>query len=72
MRSLSRKRLRPSAAALCVLSMFSCSYGDGQDKEENNKHKRSESAPISAPMPNHVLIAARTMTEHGPYGSLPD
>jgi hypothetical protein len=31
----SSKRLGLSAAALCVLSMFSCSYGDREDKKED-------------------------------------
>ena len=27
---------------LCGLSMFSCSYGDREDKEEDDKAKRAE------------------------------
>ena len=38
----SRNRRRLSAAALAVLSMFSCSYGDREDKEEDAKAKRAE------------------------------
>jgi hypothetical protein len=35
--SQSRKRL---AAAMALLSMFSCSYGDREDREEDDKAKR--------------------------------
>ena len=38
----SRNRRRLSAAALAVLSMFSCSYGDREDKEEDAKARRAE------------------------------
>jgi hypothetical protein len=35
-----RKRRRLGAAGLAVLSMFSCSYGDREDKKEDDKIKR--------------------------------
>ena len=50
MRPLARKRLRLPAAALCALSMFSCSYGEREDKEEDSKHLRSELV-LPAPEP---------------------
>ena len=36
----SRNRRRLSAAALAILSMFSCSYGDRDDEEEDEKVRR--------------------------------
>lgn len=38
----SRNRRRLAAAGLAVVSMFSCSYGDREDKEEDAKARRSE------------------------------
>jgi hypothetical protein len=35
-------RNRRLAAGLAVLSMFSCSYGDREDKEEDEQAKRAE------------------------------
>ena len=38
----SRTQRRLSAAGLALLAMFSCSYGDREDKEEDAKAKRVE------------------------------
>ena len=38
----SRTQRRLSAAGLALLAMFSCSYGDREDKEEDAKAKRAE------------------------------
>ena len=47
-----RRRL---AAGLLALSMFSCSYGDREDKEEDEKAKRVE---IVLPSPGFARAAA--------------
>ena len=38
---VARNRRRLAAAGLLALSMFSCSYGDREDKKEDEKSKRT-------------------------------
>lgn len=51
-----RSRRRLAAAGLLMLSMFSCSYGDREDKEEDDKNKRAE--PV---LPSSVFVRAATV-----------
>jgi hypothetical protein len=39
--SAARNRRRLAAAGLALLSMFSCSYGDREDRKEDEKAKRT-------------------------------
>ena len=51
----SRNRRRLAAAGLLALSMFSCSYGDREDKDEDEKAKRAE---LVLPAPGFAGAAA--------------
>ena len=55
----SRNRRRLSAAALAVLSMFSCSYGDREDKEEDEQAKRAAVVlePAERPLPREDAVS---------------
>ena len=54
MRAARSRRL--AAAGLLVLSMFSCSYGDREDKEEDDKNRRAE--PV---LPSSLFVRAATV-----------
>ena len=51
----SRNRRRLVAAGLLALSMFSCSYGDREDKEEDDKAKLAQ---LGLPAPGFAGAAA--------------
>lgn len=57
MRTARRRRL--VAAGLLVLSVFSCSYGDREDKEEDQKAKRTALITPSPGFPAAVVDAMR-------------
>ena len=50
-----RNRRRLALVGLLALSMFSCSYGDREDKKEDDKAKRVE---VVLPSPGFARAAA--------------
>ena len=48
---VARNRRRLAAAGLLALAMFSCSYGDREDKDEDEKAKR---AGLILPLPGFI------------------
>lgn len=49
------RRRRQLAAGLLVLSVFSCSYGDREDKEEDQKARRTALITPSPKFPAAVV-----------------
>jgi hypothetical protein len=65
-RAMCAARKRRLAAGLLVLSMFSCSYGDREDKEEDDANKRTALTVSPAMAAAGIGRAGRLVTRDRP------